>query len=192
MQTTRRSFLKSTVYCALGVAARGTLIMGAEQKKGIPIGFQLYTVRGEFARDVPSTLKKLSQIGYQSVEFWGYAGTAKVYQKYSAVELRQLLDDTGLACCGMHLELKALAKENMQRTIENNQALGSEYLNLASAKEHMSSEKGISELAQLLNERAQECRPHKMLVGYHAHPFDFEMIHGRSAWDTLFSQTSPE
>jgi len=32
-------------------------------------------VRGEFARDVPGTLKRLAEIGYKAVEFWGYAGT---------------------------------------------------------------------------------------------------------------------
>ena len=31
-----------------------------------------------------------------------------------------------------------------------------------------------------------------MTVGYHAHPFDFEKINGRFAWEILFSQTEPE
>lgn len=157
--------------------------------KQIPIGFQLYTVRGEFGRDVPGTLKKLAQIGYKAVEFWGYGGTPNVYQKYSAAELRKLLDDSGLKCCGMHLELKALAPENLPRTIENNKALGSQYLNVAAAKEKMNSESGIAELANFLNETAIKCGPEKLTVGYHAHPFDFEKIQGRFAWELLFSQT---
>jgi sugar phosphate isomerase/epimerase len=165
--------------------------MPASQNIRIPIGFQLYTVRGEFARDVPRTLKLLGRIGYQAVEFWGYAGMPNVYQKYSASDLRKLLDDCGLKCCGMHLKLKALAKENLQQTIDNNQALGSEYLNVAAAKEKMGSEHGIADLAALLNETAAECRPHKMTVGYHAHPFDFIKIKGRVAWEMLFSRTEP-
>ena len=169
-----------------------SLAMAAGKAKSIPIGFQLYTVRGEFARNVPETLKTLAQIGYQAVEFWGYAGTPNVYQKYSASELRRFLDECGLKCCGMHLELKALAKENLQRTIENNLTLGSQYLNVAAAKDKMSSEAGIAELAELLNQRAAECRPHKMMVGYHAHPFDFEKINGRFAWERLFERATPE
>src|SRR6266581_1199783 len=139
MQTTRRRFIKSSFGCAIGMSLTRPLSMPAAQAKTIPIGFQLYTVRGEFARNVPETLKTLAQIGYQAVEFWGYAGTPNVYQKYSASELRRFLDDCGLKCCGMHLELKALAKENLQRTIENNLALGSQYLNVAAAKDKMSS-----------------------------------------------------
>jgi|ERR1051326_612025 sugar phosphate isomerase/epimerase len=160
--------------------------------KKIPIGFQLYTVRGEFGRDVPGTLRRLAQIGYEGVEFWGYAGTAKVYKQYSAGALRKLLDDCGLECCGMHLDLKALANENIKRTIENNAKLGSEFLNVAGAKDKMRSEKGIFELADLLNQRAEECRAHKMKVGYHAHPFDFGKIRDRFAWDILFSRTKLE
>jgi sugar phosphate isomerase/epimerase len=192
MQTTRRQFIKAGVSGAVGMTLSPGMAMAAPQTKTIPIAFQLYSVRGAFGRDVPDTLKRLGQIGYKAVEFWGYGGTPNVYQKYSGADLRKLLDDCGLKCCGMHMDLKALAKENLQTTIENNHALGSEYLNIAAAKEKMSSEKGIGELADLLNERAAECRSHKMTVGYHAHPFDFEKIEGQFAWDLLFSRTKPE
>lgn len=192
LQTTRRTFIKAGLGCSLAMSISPTLSSAADRTKTIPIGFQLYTVRGEFSRDVPGTLKKVAQLGYKAVEFWGYAGTPKVYQKYSASELRKFLDDCGLKCCGMHLDLKALAKENFQQTIETNRTLDSEYLNVASAKDNMKSEDGIIELAGLLNERAAECRPHKMMVGYHAHPFDFEKVRGHVAWEMLFSRTGPE
>jgi sugar phosphate isomerase/epimerase len=192
MQTSRRQFLKSGLGCALGATLSQTLVMAASEKASVPIGFQLYTVRGEFARDVPGTLKTLGKIGYQGVEFWGYGGSPEVYQKYSASDLRKWLDENGLKCCGMHLELKALAKDNLKRTIDNNQVLGNEYLNVAMAKEEMGSEEGIAKLVALLNGAAVECRPHKMTVGYHAHPFDFAKINGRFAWELLFERLQPE
>jgi sugar phosphate isomerase/epimerase len=192
MPTTRRQFIKASAGSALIMTLGRSPSGVAAQARTIPIGFQLYSVRGEFERNVPETLKTLGQIGYKAVEFWGYAGTQNVYQKYSAPDLRKLLDDSGLKCCGMHLDLKALAEENLHRTIETNQVLGSEYLNVAAAKEKMGSEKSIGELADLLNQRAVECRAHKMTVGYHAHPFDFERIDGRFAWEILFSRANPE
>ena len=70
--------------------------------------------------------------------------------------------------------------------------LGNEYLNVAAAKEKMGSKDAIAELATLLNDAAAQCRPHKMKVGYHAHPFDFAKIDGRFAWEVLFSRTQPE
>ena len=141
---------------------------------------------------MPGTLKRLSELGYQGVEFWGYNATPNVYKDYSAEQLRKLLDDSGLKCCGMHLTLKALAKENLNRTMDVNHTLGNPYLNVAAAKDKMGSEKAIAELADLLNEVAAECRSHKMSVGSHTHPFDFEKFNGRFAWDLLFSQTHRE
>jgi sugar phosphate isomerase/epimerase len=192
MQTSRRDFLKSGLGCALGMTLGPSLSLAGAPPGPIPIGFQLYTVRGEFARNVPGTLKTLAEMGYKAVEFWGYGGTPNVYQKYSATELRKLLDDDGLKCCGMHLELKALSGDNLKRTIEINQVLGNPYLNVAAAKDKMGSESSIAELAGLLNQAAAQCRPHQMTVGYHAHPFDFAKIKGKFAWELLFSGTGPE
>ncbi len=192
MQTTRRQFIKSGVACAVGMSVSHTISQAASEGRKIPIGFQLYTVRGEFSRNVPATLKTLGQLGYKGVEFWGYGGTPNVYQQYSAVDLRKLLDEHGLKCCGMHLELKALSSENLERTIENNQALGSQFLNVAAAKEKMGSENAIGELAAILTQAAAQCKPHKMTVGYHAHPFDFVKINDRFAWEILFSRLQPD
>jgi sugar phosphate isomerase/epimerase len=192
MQTTRRQFIKSGLGCSLGMTLSRALSFGAEATSAIPIGLQLYAVRGEFSRNVPGTLTTAAKLGYKGVEFWGYGGTPKVYQEYTAKDLRKMLDESGLKCCGMHLELKALEDDNLKRTIENNQTLGNEYLNVAMAKEKMGSEDKIAELAEFLNQAAAKCRPHKMTVGYHAHPFDFAKIKGRFAWEILFSQTKPE
>src|SRR5258707_7974623 len=90
----------------------------------IPIGFQLYTARGEFSRNVPRTIKNIGAMGYAGVEFWNYAGTAKGYKKYSTRELREMLEENQIKCCGIHLKLKALAPHNLERTIENSQVLG--------------------------------------------------------------------
>ena len=96
MQTTRRRFIKSALGCSLGLTLGRTLALSAKAANSIPIGFPLYTVRGEFSRNVPETLKTLGKLGYQGVEFWGYGGTPNIYEKYSAAELRKLLDADGL------------------------------------------------------------------------------------------------
>jgi sugar phosphate isomerase/epimerase len=193
MQITRRHFIRSSLGCALAsMTLSETMSSAAGKTPRIPIGFQLYTVRGEFSRNVPRTLQALGSLGYAGVEFWGYAGTPNVYQKHSAVELRKLLDENGLRCCGMHLDLKALKPENLDRTIENNRVLGNEYLNVAAAQDMMDSAEKIAQLASVLTVSAEKCQPHQMKVGYHAHPFDFAKVHGLFAWELLFSRLSPQ
>jgi len=161
-------------------------------KKRIPIGFQLWAVRGEFSRDVGGTLRKLAEMGYQGVEFWDYAGTPQLYGKYSAAALRKLLDENGLRSCGIHVTLEALNADNLWQTIENSRILGNEYLTLAGAKECTADKNQIAGLARLLNKASAVCLPHKMIVGYHAHPFDFKRIDGRFAWELLFEQLKPK
>src|SRR5260370_33588040 len=124
MQTARRQFIKSSRGCDLGMTLGRTLCLAGDRDNHIPIGFQLYTVRGEFSRNAPQTLKTLGQLAYKAVEFWGYGGTPNVYQQYSSSELRKLLVENDLKCCGMHLELKTFATDNLRRTIEKNQARG--------------------------------------------------------------------
>lgn len=195
MHTSRRDFLKRVTGLAAGLAAPAALSLptraagrGARPPK---VGLQLYAVRGEFARDVPGTLRQISAAGYEGVEFWGYGGTQQVFQQYGAEALRELLDRTGLACCGMHLQPKALDDDRLEQTIRVNRVLGNKYLNVAAAPDRMKSPATIKEFAAWLTDREHAARKARMQVGYHAHPFDFTRFDGRFAWDLLFSQTSP-
>lgn len=188
----RRDFLKTTVLMTAACTCGGGASAAAGRTGRIPIGLQLYAVRGDFEADVPGTLKAAADCGYKGVEFWGYGGTPNVYKDYTAKQLRQMLDDNGLKCCGMHLELKALEDAQFDRTCENNQILGNRFLIIAGAQQKMASLDGIKSLAQFLDRSEEKARPRKMRVGYHAHGFDFVRHEGRYAWDHLFSQVGPE
>jgi sugar phosphate isomerase/epimerase len=186
---TRRQFMKTSLTLVAACAASPAALAAARK---IPIGLQLYAVRDEFTRDVPGTLKTVSSLGFQAVEFWGYGGTPKVFQDYDAQQLRKMLDDLGLKCCGMHLQLKALEPAQFEQTVTANQILGNRFLIVAAAQEKMGSEEAIKGLVAFLNGAAEKCRTRNLRVGYHAHPFDFVKIQERFAWDFLFSQLNPE
>ena len=87
----------------------------------IPVGVQLYSVREECARDLPGTLAALAKMGYAGVEFAGYYGR-------SARELRSMLDDLGLKCCGTHIGLDTLLGAEFEATVAFNLELGNPYL----------------------------------------------------------------
>jgi sugar phosphate isomerase/epimerase len=155
----------------------------------IPIALQLFSVRGECQKDVPATLKAVAELGYEGAEPWGYGGEAVEWMGHGAKELRQMLDDNGLTCCGIHLATGALLGDNLARTVELNQTLGNRFLIVAADKPRMSAVDTIMELAQILNDTADKLKPDGMFTGYHAHPFDFEQVEGETAWDRLFSNT---
>ncbi|MCD6338587.1 MAG: TIM barrel protein, partial [Verrucomicrobia bacterium] len=175
MLLSRRDFLRAAAAASAAGLSRTLQAAGPRGRKP-SIGLQLYAVRGEFARDVPGALQTVARIGYQGVEFWGYGGEPKVFRDYAAEDLRKLLDKTGLKCCGMHLQLRAIQGDRLQRTVRVNQLLGNRRLIVAAAEAYMRSEKKIAELAALLNETAARLRPRGMRIGYHAHPFDFRKI----------------
>jgi sugar phosphate isomerase/epimerase len=159
----------------------------ANEKK-IPIGLQLFSVRGE-CNNLPNALKAVSDIGYVGVEPWGYSGDKLEWMGWKVKDIRKMLDDNGLKCCGIHLATGALMGDNLLRTIDLNHELGNKFLIIAADSQRMSAVNTIMELANILNDVAEKLKPLEMYTGYHAHGFDFVKIDGRPAWDILFSNT---
>ena len=160
--------------------------------KNVPVGLQLFAVRGEVERDIPATLKAIAEIGYAGAEPWDYDGKSLEWRGIPAAELRRLYDSVGLTCCGLHLFVEALQGENLARTIEFNRILGNGFLIVAMDQARMKTRAGILELAGILNSASEAVAPHGMFTGYHAHGFDFATVDGEIAWDVLFANTRPE
>lgn len=152
----------------------------------IPIGLQLYSVRTDCKEDLPGTIAAVAKMGYAGVEFAGY-------YDYSAQALRRMLDDNGLVCCGTHIGIDALIGERLNDTIEFHQTLGCDFLIVPGLQEERrSSRDNLLKTAQLFNEIAGKLAPHQMYTGYHSHHFDFQVVDGETAWDTLFGNTVKE
>lgn len=154
----------------------------------IPIGLQLYSVRGECQKDLAACCRETAKLGYVGVEPWGYNGEALEWLGWRPADLRALFDDCGLACCGMHVTTGALMGDNLKRTVELNLTLGNRFLIIAGDKPRMSALESIAELASILEAAADQVREHGLYTGYHAHPFDFALIDGKPAWDHLFGR----
>ncbi len=156
----------------------------------IQVGLQLYSVRGECAKDLPATLAAVAEMGYVAAEPWGYDGKSLEWQGHAAAEIRTMYEDNGLMCCGIHLSPEALSDDNFKRTVEFNHILNNRFLIIAGDEKRMSTIGGVMQLADMLDDLAYRLGPEGMFTGYHAHPFDFAMLDsGWVAWDALFSNT---
>ena len=158
----------------------------------IPIGLQLFSVRGEVEKDLSATMKSVADLGYVGVEPWGYGGEKLEWMGHTPKDIRKMLDDNGLKCCGMHLATGALIGDNINRTIELNKILGNNFLIIASDGQRMKAKDTIMELAGILNDACDKLKPLDMFTGYHAHGFDFTDIDGKPAWDILFGNTKKD
>lgn len=149
----------------------------------IPIALQLYSVRDACKEDMPGTLKKVAEMGYEGVEFAGY-------YDYSAEDLRAMLDDNGLICCGSHLGITTLVDDELFKTAEFNHTLGNPYLICPGLPgEYTESRDAWLKTAELFNSISEKARSVDSWVGYHNHHTEFTELDGEMPWDTFFGNT---
>jgi sugar phosphate isomerase/epimerase len=152
----------------------------------IPIGVQLYSVRDDCARDLPGVLEAVAKMGYAGVEFAGY------YDR-SAKDLRKLLDDNGLKCCGTHTGFHTILGDELLKTIEFNKTLGNPFLIVPGlGGEQTASKTAWLATAKTFNEASARAREHGAYVGYHNHSMEFKPLDGEMPWDTFFGNTSKD
>ncbi|WP_371017702.1 sugar phosphate isomerase/epimerase family protein [Pseudalkalibacillus sp. JSM 102089] len=151
----------------------------------IPVAVQMYTLREESEKDFIGTLKKVSDIGYQGVEFAGY-------YDMSAKDLKIVMDDLGLMAASSHIPLDKLM-EDLSSVIAYQHEIGSTKLVCPFIAPQMRTEEGYSELIRSLNDIGQECSKEGITLCYHNHDFELERLsNGKTALETILDETNPE
>jgi sugar phosphate isomerase/epimerase len=177
----RRDFIKAGAAGTVAAAA-GCEILGIKQKR-IPIGVQLYAVRDQCAKDLAGTVKRVAELGYEGVEFAGY-------YDWSAKDLKKLLDDNGLKCCGTHTGLDTLLGDELEKTVAFHQTLGNKYLIVPGLPgNRRNSAQAWLETANLFNEIAAKLESLGMYCGYHNHAVEFQPMDGKIPWELFFENT---
>jgi sugar phosphate isomerase/epimerase len=173
----RRSFF--------GLAATSPLFAALKGKK-IPIGLELFSVRGELTKDLPGTVRAVAKMGYECVEFYGnYSAWKPDYAK----DVRKLLDDLGIRCSSTHNGGKDFSAANLPKTIELNQILGSKFVVMASAGKVVGLD-GWKKVADTLNQAAEALNPVGLRTGYHNHQPEFMPLEGKRPIDVLAENTT--
>ena len=149
------------------------------------ISLQLYTVREETARDMPGTLRKISEIGYPAVEFAGYGGLTAQYVK-------TILDDLGLRTSGVHVPLTAW-ETNPETVLADMETLECAHAVLPMVPAgRREDEASVAKLAEDLNRWGELCRREGVAFSYHNHDFEFAPLGTTTMWDVLVRETEPE
>ncbi len=177
--TTRRSFLKSS-----SILSAGLLISPSEFKKKLPlIGLQLYTVRDAMTKNPASTLAKVAQIGYTSVEAATYTGTEKFYGM-GPIAFKKVLKENGLVIPSSHYRLgeekpkgeiqKGTLLHDWDKAVDDAAEVGIKYMVCAYLAD---SERGNLDhykyVADQLNIAGERCKKSGIQLCYHNHDFEF-------------------
>jgi len=107
----RRTFLAAA--CALASVA-------AKRKFSVPMGLEIYSLRGEAQKDLPSTLALIRKVGFTEVEGGDFYGR-------STAEFRRMLDGNGLKLTSLMAAYDRLSRD-IKAVAGNAHALGAEYV----------------------------------------------------------------
>jgi sugar phosphate isomerase/epimerase len=186
----RRTFL--TVAGAMPLA--GAALAAFQTSKSVPIGIELYSVRSSLgppfmnnpnALGVPATVTAVAKMGYQVVEFFAPYYT---WTPAQAKEIRSLVDGLGVKCLSTHNNASNFTPENLQKTIDLNQAIGSKYMIVASAA-RMTTLDNWKAFGDQMTAVMEKLRPLGMAVGFHNHQTEWPLLEGKRPMDVLAAST---
>ena len=189
MNYSRRDLLKfgvgAAALCAAGTEASN--LRAQEPKKKIPIALQMWSVRDVAQKDPAGTFAGVAKMGYEGVEIG-----ANPYGR-KADEMRKMLDDNNLKCCGMHTGLRTLTGDALKKTVEYNQTLGNKFLILPDLpRANLASVAALMDTAELLTDLAAQAKELGMRIGYHNHTIEFKPVADRIPWEVIFSNAGPD
>ena len=183
------SFSSSILFSAL--AFTGFTLAAADRSVGTgpsfkgPIGLQLYSLRGEFIRNVPVTLEKVRDYGFKIVEL---AGTYNLPPE----RFKAMLDANGLQPISGHFPYERY-RDDVETVAREAKALGLQYAGcawIAHAGEF--DEKECRDAIAVFNRAGEALAKHGLKFFYHCHGYEFSP-HGEGTFmDLLMKETSPE
>jgi len=151
----------------------------------VPIALQLYTVRDDLAKDFEGTLQRVAEIGYAGVEFAGLGDVP-------ASRVFRLLQEFNLRAAGAHWALDKLENE-IEAVVEYNLEILNDYIVVPwLPEERRRDRKKWREVANSLNEIAQDIQDYGLKICYHNHAFEFEKYGGEYGFDILFEAADPD
>lgn len=181
---TRRSFLGLAGAAPFAWAvARSMPAFGAAR---IPAALQLYSVRGDCAKDFDAALASVAAMGFEGVEFAGYYK----YEK-DAPALAARLKELNLKAAGTHIRTSNLVGDALKAAIDFHQAIGCRFLIVPSDQAFTDPEKSKA-LADTFNQAAAILKPLGMACGYHNHVNEFKKDGDKTFWDLFAERTTKD
>jgi sugar phosphate isomerase/epimerase len=176
-EMTRRDFL--------ALAGAAPLALGLQEPRTVPVGIELYSVRGELVRDLEGTVRAVAGMGYEVVEFYSpyYEWTPEY-----ARSVRSLMDDLGIRCLSTHNGANAFTPDGLRKAIDLNQIIGSRSIVMASAG-RVAGIDGWRGVADRLNQAARTLGPLGMRAGFHNHAAEWAEVDGEVVMEVLAAGT---
>jgi len=178
-------FLTAVGACILAMAATAAPQAGIGPSFTGPIGLELYSLRAEFAKDLPATLDKVRSFGIKNVEL---AGTYNL----SPGQFKEMLAARGLKPISSHFPYERF-RDDAEGVAKDAKALGLQYAGCAWIP-HTGDfdEKTCRAAAAVFNRAGEALAKQGLKFFYHTHGYEFQPYSQGTLFDLLMAETKPE
>jgi sugar phosphate isomerase/epimerase len=143
-----------------------------------PISIQLYTLREAAAKDFPTVLKQVADIGYVGVEFAGLNGM-------QPKEVKKIVDDLGLQVSSAHMGLPT--RDTVSQIVDECKTLGIPRCITGFGPDDMKTVDGCKALAAKLQTGADLLKGTGIAMGMHNHNHEFHKVDGQYPEDIILN-----
>ena len=196
----RRQFIgRSAALLAAGSIANHNLFAETtaitKQNKG-RIGIQLYSIKDELAKDFNGSLKKLSEMGYATVEPFGF--TTDSFYKHTMKELSDIVKDMGMSVSGSHIWSNISINNptdkewDFWKKISGIVKSGGGKWAVQSSLPDVKTLDDLKKVVSYFNKAADVCKQGGIKFAFHNHTEVFAKIEGEMILDYLVKNTDPK
>jgi sugar phosphate isomerase/epimerase len=150
-----------------------------------PLGLQLYSLRADFAKDVPGSLKQTKDFGFDLVEL---AGTYNLAPE----KFKEMLDAHGLKPIAGHFPYERYVND-VEGVARDAKALDLKYAGIAWIPHSEAfDEKVCREAIAVFNRAGQALAKHGLKLFYHQHGYEFTPCGEGTLMDLMMRETNPK
>jgi sugar phosphate isomerase/epimerase len=150
------------------------------------VGLQLYTLRSflKTETDIRSTLKKVKEIGYNTVQV---SGLGPIEPKV----LKEILNEFNLKASSSHIGYNNLINEP-EKILEEAKLLGYETVACPSLPNELRNEAGYKKAAKELSKVGKFFYENGLILVYHNHAFELQRYNSGLGLEILFNESDPK
>jgi sugar phosphate isomerase/epimerase len=180
-----RSAFLPLAFFALTAASAAVVAASSPAAFKDRIGLQLYSLRNQFAKDVPGTLDKVKAFGIVNVELAGTYGLTP--EKFKAE-----LDARGLKAVSGHFPYDRY-RDDPEAIARDAKILGLESVGCAwIPHKDPFDEKTCRDAIAVFNKAGEALARHGIKFFYHVHGYEFQSFKDGTLFDLLMTETNPK
>ena len=194
----RRQFINKSVMllAASSIAGRNVFAETMAKRNKGRIGIQLFSVKDELPKDFMGTLRKLSEMGYSSVEPYGF--TSDDFFGHTMKDLSKIVKDMGMSVSGSHI-WSSISVNNPTEKEWDFWKKCAEILKSGGAKWAVQSSlprvrtlDDLKRIVSYFNRAGEICKKGGTKFAFHNHTVEFAEVEGEIILDYMIKNTDPK